>query len=197
MANAKLRAFIRASIGYTADMQRKILDKQEPGVIYVDGKGVDIDVFVRDLRPPKPGQRGDIVLVTTLARLAGSRDVLRSKIAEILAKGATIVEASTGRTTASIDDAIAMVFDAADELAGDRKKHSPEAAKKYGAMGGRPVTARTDKAIALGPWRDLGMTAEEALGTPAMKGWSHNQAYRELGKRNTAKGVKIGRPRKS
>ncbi|MGL3600296.1 hypothetical protein ACSV5T_09820, partial [Veillonella sp. ZSJB6] len=61
MANAKLRGFIRASIGYTADMQRKILDKQEPGVIYVDGEGVDVDAFVRDLRPPNPGQRGDIV----------------------------------------------------------------------------------------------------------------------------------------
>ncbi|MBX9659093.1 MAG: GIY-YIG nuclease family protein [Nitrospiraceae bacterium] len=81
-----------------------------------------------------------------------------------------------------------------------RKGQPPELAREYGSKGGKAkaaatAAARTSKTEALAAWRDLSLTAAEALATPAMDGWSTRAAYRELGKRNTARGVKIGRPK--
>lgn len=142
------------------------------------------------------------MLVTSLARLAKTRQELARVMAEIHDKGATILEAvEPPRSTDDAGQRQQMIFDAVDELAGDRRTHTPEAAAKHGRLGGKAkaqatAAARTPKAEALAAWRDLSLTAAEALATPAMEGWSNRAAYRELKKRNTARGAKIGRPRK-
>ena len=159
--------------------------------------------FLHALRPPPKGRRGDIVLVSSLGRLAPTRRELASVMAQIHAKGALIFECrEPPRRSDRAADLREMMFDAVDELSQDRRTHSPEAARKYGAKGGQRHKAnreavRAPAAGALGPWRDLSLTAEQALGTPAMYGWTIRMAYRLLGKRNTAPGTRHGRPRAS
>lgn len=56
---------------------------------------------------------------------------------------------------------------------------------------------RTPEKQARGPWRDLSLSPDEAVAHPDMAGWSVRVAYKKLGPRNTARGVRVGRPLKS
>jgi hypothetical protein len=201
-ANEKLRGWIRASTKYAAKSQRKRLTAYGCGALYEHGTDT-LSELIRDLRP------ADLVIVTSLARLAPTRPALMKAMAEIHKINCAIVEVGRSdkdvRNSLECDERERMIFDAVDELAGDRRTHTTPAATEYGKLGGKKkgenaAAARTPVAMALSKWRDLSITAAEALATPEMAGWSTRAAYRPqdeggLGPRNTAPG-RHGRPRK-
>lgn len=201
MSTYKLRGWVRASQGHSESKQRKALAAHGCHTIYV--AGVDtMAQFVKDLQTPRPGGSPDIVLVSSLARLANSRDALKDAVQAIHGKGAVILEMTDPpRRSDDTNQLVSMMFDAADELAGERRRHSPEAAKKYSSKGGKArmkkiKAARSPAAEARAAWRDLSFTTEQVMATEALAGWTIRTAYNAFGKRNTARGVKIGRPRK-
>lgn len=198
----RLRGWIRASARHSEQMQRRALEEAGCAAVYVDGPDT-IDDLIASLRPPKTKRgRGDVVLVTSLSRIGRDRRELRRALDEIHSKGAVIVEArNPPRRSDDRDQLAAMLLDAADELAGDRRALSTADAKKHGRKGGlakgkRAREKRTPNGEALAAWRDLSLTGEQALDDPRMAGWTKRQAYRILRKRNTALGVVTGRPRK-
>lgn len=198
----RLRGWIRASARHSEQMQRRALEEAGCAAVYVDGPDT-IDDLIASLRPPKTKRgRGDVVLVTSLSRIGRDRRELRRGIDGIHGKSAVIVEArNPPRRSDDRDDLAAMLLDAADELAGDRRALSTADAKKHGRKGGlakgkRAREARTPEAVAIVAWRDLSMTGVQAISDPRMDGWTVRRAYDRLGTRNTALGVKTGRPRK-
>lgn len=205
-ATEKLRGFVRASHRYTETAQRKRLADVECGAIYVHGKQ-GLDYLIRDLRKPRNGGKGDVVAVTSLSRLAPTRDALREAIDAIHGKGAIILEIGNKpggkpRLSSDKDQLAEMIFDAVAELAQDRRTHSKDAAAKYGSKGGKKraenlEAGRAPEAQALAAWRDLSYTTAEVLATPAMRGWSSRVAYARFGPRNTAPGARVGRPPKA
>lgn len=198
----RLRGWIRASARHSEQMQRRALEEAGCAAIYAAGPDT-IDDLIASLRPPKTKRgRGDVVLVTSLARIGRDRRELRRALDAIHSKGAVIVEArNPPRRSDDRNDLAAMLLDAADELAGDRRALSTADAKKHGRKGGlakgkRASEKRTPIEVALIPWRDLSMTGQQAIDDPRMDGWTVRMAYRLLKKRNTALGVVTGRPRK-
>lgn len=207
----RLRGWIRASARHSEQMQRRALEEAGCAAIYVSGPDT-IDDFIGSLRAPRleakggksksKARPGDVVLVTSLARIGRDRRELRRALDAIHSKGAVIVEArNPPRRSDDRDQLAAMLLDAADELAGDRRALSTDDAKKHGRKGGlakgrRAREKRTPIEVALVPWRDLSMTGQQAIDDPRMAGWTVRMAYRLLKKRNTALGVVTGRPRK-
>ncbi len=198
----RLRGWIRASARHSEQMQRRALEEAGCAAIYISGLDT-IDDLIASLRPPKAKRaRGDVVLVTSLSRIGRDRRELRRALEAIHSRGAVIVEArEPPRRSDDRHDLAAMLLDAADELAGDRRALSPADAKRFGKRGGtakgrNALAARTPKGEALAAWRDLSLTGEQAIDDPRMAGWTVRMAYRLLGKRNTALGVVTGRPRK-
>jgi hypothetical protein len=193
----QLRGWIRDSSRHKAVSQKRRLLAFGCGAIYSPPADTLADL-IRDLRP------GDVIVVTSLARLANTRPAIAAAMAEIHKVGCAIMEVGKSdadvRNSLDCDQREAMIFDAVDELSGDRKALNPEAAAKHGSVGGKKraanvVANRTPKSEAIVAWRDLQFTGREALGTPAMRGWSARSAYNELGKRNTAPGAVAGRRR--
>lgn len=182
----RVRAFIRHSARHSESDQRAVIDPTKPGGIFVADRERGASDFVRALR------KGDIVLVTTLGRLAGTRRGIESAMAAIHAKGCVIVEATTSRRSDEPEQRSAMIFDAIDELAGDRKVHTAAKARKYGKLGGRPPVERLPPKEAEREWFDRRnkstMDAKEKC-----PGWSVRELYRKFGPR----GLNVGRPRKS
>ncbi len=198
----RLRGWIRASARHSEQMQRRALDEAGCTAIYAAGPDT-IDDLIGSLRPPAAKkQRGDVVLVTSLARIGRDRRELRRALDAIHSRGAVIVEArNPPRRSDDRHDLASMLLDAADELAGDRRALSPADARTHGRKGGlakgrRAREARTPNGEALAAWRDLSLTGAQAIEDPRMAGWTVRMAYRLLGKRNTALGVVTGRPRK-
>lgn len=194
MASDKARGWIRISARHPEARQRRALAAVGCGVIYCS-RDDTIDDVLHALRP------GDTVVVETLARLAPSRSDVRRAVDEIHRRKCVVVETRGGRRSDDREQLAAMIFDAVDELAGDRRTLSPDDAKRHGKSGGKAKgksaeAARTPRDEAIVAWRDLALTAEQALASPAMRGWQVRSAYRFLGKRNTARGAKIGRSRK-
>lgn len=208
----RLRGWIRASARHSEQMQRRALEEAGCAAVYVAGPDT-IDDFIGSLRPPRldakggpsrsKARPGDVVLVTSLARIGRDRRELRRALDAIHSKGAVIVEArNPPRRSDDRNDLAAMLLDAADELAGDRRALSTADAKKHGRKGGlakgrRAREKRTPIEVATIPWRDLSMTGKRAIDDPRMDGWTTRMAYRLIGKRNTALGVVTGRPRKA
>lgn len=190
--NAKLRVWLRASRRHPIGRQMELANGSgaPPSAIYVASASMSIEDFIRQLRP------GDAVLVPTLGRLATTWASLTASVEAIRAKKCNIIEMRTGRHLNRADDAWRMMAAAKDEIAVDRKTHTPEQAREYGSMGGRKVE-RTPEKQARGPWRDLSLSPDEAVAHADMAGWSVRSAYKRLGPRNTARGVRAGRPRKS
>ena len=190
--SAKLRVWLRASRRHPIGRQMEMAKASgaHPSAIYVASAELTLDDFVQALRS------GDVVLVSTLARLAGTWPALTAAVEAIRARKCIIAEMSTGLRLDQPDDAWKMMAAAKDEIAVDRKTHTPDQAREYGKMGGRKVE-RTPEKQARGPWRDLSLSPDEAVAHPDMRGWSVRSAYKRLGPRNTARGVRVGRPRKS
>lgn len=201
-ATEKVRGWVRPSRRHPEAPQVKALRAAGCGAVYVAGRDVAISDFVRGLRKPKNGGAGDVVLVTTLARLASSRDELNDALRAIRARGAVIVETTTGRTSSSPDDLQAMIFDAVHEIATDRRALTRKQAKAFGALGGKAKGKaaqedRTPVTKARAAWHGNNhMSNDEVLRLPEMRGWTEASAYRHLGKRNRMLGVRVGRPRK-
>ena len=182
------RGYVRPTVRHPKASQ--IASLKAAGVadeaIYVEGDGETIDDSIRALRP------NDEQCVVTLGRLAPNRQLLRKYIMEILERGAVIFETKTGRRLDNPKAIFDAVLSAVDELAQDRRSHTPAKAKKYGKLGGRPAKQdRLPKKQAEKVWFDSRIkTVPEALAL--MDGWSQRAAYREFGPR----GVTTGRPKK-
>lgn len=200
-ASGKLRGWLRSSRRHSADDQRDALKACNPFIIYEHGKAT-LDQFINDLRAPKGKARGDVVLVTTLGRLAPHFDEITKAVRAIHKRGAVILETTTGMRSDNAENMLEMLDIALHELRSDKRTHSPERAAELGAMGGKARAAnaeinRTAEAEALVAWRDLRLSTKEALDTGHMRGWTQSTAYSLLKKRNTAPGSKAGRTRKS
>lgn len=201
IATDNIRGWIRESRRHKAGKQRALLEAAGAGVIYVAGED-SIDDLIASLRVPKPKSRGDVVLVSSLARLAKTRDELGDVMREIHARGAVIIEArDPPRRSDKRDDLAEMLLDAVAELSGDKRTPTTAEAKTRGAAGGkargaRLAAERTPVKTAIVPWRDLSHSADVALTLPDMEGWDKRTAYRVLGPRNTAPGTRAGRPKK-
>lgn len=76
-----------------------------------------LEHIIKTLRPEDP----EPVCVTSLARLAPTRDQLRYAIDAIHERGCWVLEISTGRTTKDAKSATEMGLDAADELTSDAR----------------------------------------------------------------------------
>ena len=162
-----------------------MLQAAEPGDITISDRQHGPAEFIKRLR------KGDVVFVTTLGRLAGTRRGIEAAMDAIHEKGCVIVEATTSRRSDDPDHRAAMIFDVADELAGDRKVHTSAKARKYGKLGGRPTPERLSDKEAEKEWFDsrnpFAMDAKAKC-----PGWSMRELYRKFGPR----GLNVGRPRK-
>mgnify|MGYP003393277942 CR=1 FL=1 len=198
-ANGKLRGWLRASRRHSAETQREALIDAGASVVY-DASQTTIESFIAALRKPKKGASGDVVLVTSLGRLANRREGITEAVRAIHKVGAVVLETSTGRSSNDAANILEMLDEALDELRADRRTHSKARAKELGKLGGKARAAqaeadRTSIADALVAWRDLKLTTAEALDTGYMRGWTSSTAYRVLKSRNTHSGSKIGRPK--
>lgn len=150
----------------------------EARVIYTGDD--ELESFVRSLRP------GDEACVTSLARFAPNRRILGDVIEAIHQKSAVIVEVETGRRSDDPPAQARMILDAADELAGDRRKLRRSDAIRYGKLGGKPFKqANMPDADAVAIWRNLDLTSRDAAD---MIGLNHVTCYRRFGKRNAPAG---------
>lgn len=181
MSSGKHRGYVRPSIRHKPDAQHRALEEAGAGVVYEEGrKGETWGALVKSLR------RGDVVLVTSLARIASNRADLRIALADIAARGATLLEVSTGRriTAECVESAIASL-EAADELAQDRRafssRQATKAAQKRWAKAERD-RERTPKHLAIIVWRntDEFPLESQALAHPDMTGWTSSTAHRAM-----------------
>lgn len=195
-ANAKLRGFVRVTRRHSERMQKAALTAAGCGAIYVFGKDTAADL-VRDLRA------GDVVVVTTLARLAPRRELLAGVIDAILDKKAVIIETTTGRKSKPEGELRAMIFDAVAEYSSDLRALTKKQAETFGALGGtakgrNAEAARTPESVARAAWHGNNhLTNQQLLALPDLAGWSATLAYKRFKPRNRQNGVRVGRPRKT
>lgn len=153
--------------------------------IYIEGEVGTLLECIQSLRP------GDELWVATSGRLANTRDRLREVFREVDARGAVIVDATTGLRSDGGATAVSdMVLDAAAEMVRDARAMTSAEARRIGALGGKiaktPPMSRED---AMKIWLDPRYGSSEAA---AAIGISMPKAYRWLKARN----VFAGRPRK-
>lgn len=178
----KVRGWVRGTPRHPARRQHaELIDKC--GAVY-DAVRDDVLDYIKWLR------EGDIALVTTLARLANHRDEVQKLVKLIHQKKCVILEADTGRRSDKVEDLADMAFDAARELANDKKTHSRADAVRIGNLGGQPKKERSAVSEAAVFWKNTNLSPDEAL--KRMPGWSMRAAYRDIGPR----GMGAGRPRK-
>lgn len=138
---------------------------------------------------------GDEIGVTSLARLASTRDLLREALTQIREHRAVVVELSTGRRIDPSDDAVFATLDACDEQTKDARALTRQQARKNGANGLETQRELREKRRmprdeARPIWKNYAdHTNKQCLAL--MPGWTERRAYRLLGDRGLAK----GRPR--
>lgn len=157
----------------------------------VRASDLHIEQVLQTLRPEQP----EPVIVTTLARLAATRDRLRDVLAAIHDRGCWVVELSTGRTTLDAAQSSQMALDAADELTADARAPTKRQARAMAKKSHEVRNANTaDKRLAIDKarriWHDHPTWSNHDC-IAAMPGWTEITAYRRLGARGLAK----GRPR--
>lgn len=180
----RIRGFVRVSTRHGLKMQLEALEPNCGHIYHADG-GDGLSDLLNSLR------RGDTVLVTTLARLASSRDGIAEALFAIHAKRAAVVETSTNRRSDSGDDGWQMMADAVAELSGDSRALPSRLASRYGKLSGKNKrAARLAEAEAKREWFDVRNTTTTAA-LEKMPGWSLTSAYRKFGQRR----VTVGRPR--
>lgn len=197
----QLRGWVRPSRRYPADWQRSELTGVGAGVIYEHGhNGETVKELIRSL------VAGDTVLVTTVARLGYSKSSVLDAVAAIHAKGAWVMETTTGRHSGRPKSWYAAVEAIQAELNGERRTLTSAEAREYGSRGGRASAARVEKISPklrremLAIWRDRNQyqTQPEACES-VRKLLGERQASdrtiaRWLGRRSKGGG---GRPRKT
>lgn len=191
ISTGQLRGYARKSPRHTAEAQERALIEAgcTEQTVYVEGRGREsFELWRRSLRP------GDTAMVTSLGRLATSRDLVRERIVAILERGAVLVETTTGRRIEpACLGAVLAALDAADELAGDRRTWDATSAgaaarKRWGSAERMPL------ADARVIWRDAANYPTIPQALTAMPGWTRQRAYRDLGPRGTTVG---GRPKRA
>lgn len=153
-------------------------------VLYTDSNTEDVMKFANSAR------KREVVGVQSLARLGSSREQIAAAVDKIFEKGGIIHETSTGRRSDNPRDMAAMAFEAADEIAADRRVLTPAQAKRYGKKGGRPVIEKMPDDEARPIWQNTKTYRRPEDALKHMPGWSQAVAYRELG----ARGAPAGRP---
>lgn len=172
--------------------QSKMLEEHGVQLIYGEGERT-LDALINSLR------EGDEVWVTSLARLAPKRPLLKRAVDEIHNKKCLVVEAASGRR--SDRDGAMMALEAADELMGEGRSLTPDQAQRFGSAGAAANVARImDKFVkrrmptleATKIWTDpdLAPLSNYTI-LKRMAGWTQRMAYRHIGPRGLAK----GRPR--
>lgn len=175
-------AFVRPLPTHSLRRQQAALVAHEPRAWACVGDNVtgwrDVIRILRD---------GDVLLVERIELLPEPRDKvrfpaqdLRDAIEAIEARGASIFEAATGRSTAEKADRAALIADAAVALAAGKGRR-----RKSDKMG-RPVLqfSESDTAAALAAWKNLvdyPTWADVRAALPA--GFTPHRCYRSWGSR--------------
>lgn len=184
-AKAKHRGYIRPLPRYTRAAQEAALSLL-CGVIYVEGEGSEtLDEAVRSLR------RGDVLVVQHMHLLAEPkrttadkpRASLWSAIEAIETKGASILEADTGRSSLVRGQRDGMIADAIETLTRSGRALSRRKAQANGRKGGRPPIEWTEAQIeqARRAWFDLRHPTNAAALRASPKGWTMARSYRTFG----------------
>jgi hypothetical protein len=173
---------------YIRDLPRLRASGQEKrvhgcGEVYVEGRETLAD-FIGSLR------RGDIAVVVWLHVLAPPRtttnarprDVLWNAIAQIEAKGATILEVETGRHSGIKADRDGMIRDAIEALTSAGRARASRANGRKSA--GRPphVIDPKEREHAASVWHDVRYPSDRAAMAAGPKGWSRYRYERQFGK---------------
>lgn len=175
--------YVRPSPWYTSKRQLGELTAAgvDPERVYVEGRdGESLTEALRVL------QSGDDLCVSTADRLVNDRRLIAVTLDDVHARGAVIVDVSSGERSTGYRFAL----DAIAGLARDRGTFDSKSARAARAKGGgrpkhRPYVSLAD---ARRIWRDLTVSTPDAL---MRIGCTSSWAYRNLGSR----GVKAGRPR--
>lgn len=135
---------------------------------------------------PGAAREGDVVLVARLAVLSTTHEDALRFVATISAEGATLKDASTGRTYRVRPEASQDVADAlrlAADIAEDERKAVLEHARRHikSMPGAAPSMTEDDKRRVSVYWFDQTLTTKEAA---AKAGFIERTLYRNLGKRN-------------
>lgn len=182
------RGFYRKSARHPEGAQKRALSEAGYTLLYTEGPNETVDDFVNSLR------KNEVFGVTTVGRLASSREKLRDVLDRIWAKGAIVHEVVANRRSDDLKTMGLMVLDAANEIAADRRVHKHADAVAYGKKGGRPKTERMSKDEARKYWYDVKRYPKPEDALEMMTGYSRQMAYKHLGGRFGLPG--IGRPRK-
>lgn len=168
------RGYVRKVPGLPVDKQREDLSEIRP--VYADAAPAEAIASLR---------AGDELAIAGDLRILGSnREAIRAVVNAVRAKGASIVDVTTGRTVS--DDGAEMMAEAIKLIAGEKVRHIDHAAAAQKRWG-KPT--RLPYAQARKIWFDKALTVREALAR--MPGWSSGNAYRYLG----ARGKFPGRPK--
>lgn len=183
--------WIRVSRHHSLAEQERAAVDWRADVVLRDGDGHETwDALIR-----KIARKGDLIGMTTLARIGTTRDDVQAGLAAAHAKDCVIEETRTGRRTDRAADAAQMALDAASEITDDARRLSPRQARSNAAKRWNDrARDRLAKVHASKIWHD---TATYRLIPDALKhmpGWTRSTAYRRLGERGTTLG---GRPRKT
>jgi hypothetical protein len=175
--------------GYVRPLPRPTAGGQEAGLlahgvaeakIYVEGRGAEtLDGMIRSLR------RGEVVAVMRLHVLAPPRlrtadrprRALWAAIQAIEARGASIFEVESGRSTATKSERDDMIADAIEALT-----HAGRAPRKRDSSGRPPKVFTPDQVeAARAAWFDLRhrTNADAIRAGPA--GWSMTRSYKTFG----------------
>ncbi len=144
--------------------------------------------LIRSLRAEAP----EPVRVTTLARLAPTREQLRDVIDQIHSRNCWVEELATGRSTKDAKQAVSMALDAATEQGKDaraptRKQAQRAARLSHDVHRANREASRLPRDKAREIWHNHPhWTNDECLAE--MPGWTEGTAYRQLGRRQLAKG---------
>lgn len=137
-----IRGYVRAKQRLTAAAQIAALEPLCGERIYTEGSGPEtLDVAVRSLR------KGDVFAVHRLHVLAAPklstrdnpRRALWDAVRAIEARGASILEVDTGRSTLKPRERDDMIADAIEAITKAGRSLSPRQAKARGSKGGRPA----------------------------------------------------------
>jgi hypothetical protein len=181
--------WIRVSRHHPAAEQERAAVEWRADVVLRDGHGHETwDALVR-----KVARKGDLIGMTTLARIGSTRDDVQAGLAAAHAKGCVIEETRTGRRTDHAADAAQMAMDAASEITDDARRLSPKQARSNAAKRwNEKARERLAKVHASKIWHDTTTYRLIPDALRHMPGWTRSTAYRKLGERGTTLG---GRPR--
>jgi len=160
---------------------------EELAEAYVDDCRRKADQPQRDYMPGA-AREGDVILVPRLGVLATSDAVALRFAAAIAEHGATLKDASTGRTYRVRPEAAQDVADAlrlAADMREDERRIVLARARSHvkARPGKRPQMSDEEKARALVYWHDMTLTNAEAMAKIG-GGWSERMLYDNLKKRH-------------